>query len=67
VGVRRASPVIVGREAELRALEEAVVARAERPIALVGGEAGIGKSRLVRELALRASAGGATVTVGSCL
>jgi DNA-binding CsgD family transcriptional regulator/tetratricopeptide (TPR) repeat protein len=67
MGARRSSPVLVGREAELRALEEAVAARAERPVVLLGGEAGVGKSRLVLELAGRARAGGATVAVGSCV
>jgi DNA-binding CsgD family transcriptional regulator/tetratricopeptide (TPR) repeat protein len=67
MGVRRSSPILIGRERELRALEEAVAARAERPVVLLGGEAGVGKSRLVGELATRATAGGATVTVGSCM
>jgi ATP/maltotriose-dependent transcriptional regulator MalT len=67
MGARRSSPVLVGREADLRALEEAVAARAERPVVLLGGEAGVGKSRLVGELATRATAGGASVAVGSCV
>ena len=67
MGHRRSSPVLVGRETELRALEQAVAARAERPVVLLGGEAGVGKSRLMLELATRATAGGATVAVGSCV
>ena len=34
---------------------------------LIGGEAGIGKTRLVEEFAARASAGGARVLAGGCL
>ncbi len=67
MGVRRSSPILVGRETELRALEEAVAARAERPLVLLGGEAGVGKTRLAGELATRAAAGRATVAVGSCV
>jgi DNA-binding CsgD family transcriptional regulator/tetratricopeptide (TPR) repeat protein len=67
VSARRTSPILIGREAELRALEEAVLERAERPVALVGGEAGVGKTRLVRELRARQLADGATVAVGSCV
>ena len=37
-----------------------------RRIALVGGEAGSGKSRLVREFAHEAAAGGALVLYGAC-
>jgi DNA-binding CsgD family transcriptional regulator len=37
-----------------------------RRIALVGGEAGSGKSRLVREFAQEAAAGGALVLYGAC-
>ncbi len=58
---------MIGREAELLALEEAVRDRAERPVALVAGEAGVGKTRLVRELRERQLAAGATVAVGSCV
>lgn len=63
---RVSSPVFVGRRAELAALEAALVrARAESPsTVLLGGEAGGGKSRLVREFADRADA---RVVVGRCL
>ena len=49
---RVASPVFVGRRQELATLLEAVTAAADgRPsFILVDGEAGIGKSRLIREL-----------------
>jgi tetratricopeptide (TPR) repeat protein len=59
----------VGRVAELTRLEEVVEAcrRGERAVAFVGGEAGIGKTRLVTELAERAVASAVEVFVGSCL
>ncbi|GAA2132072.1 LuxR family transcriptional regulator [Actinomadura napierensis] len=60
------SPVLVGRSAELGVLEDALAA-APGAI-LVGGEAGLGKTRLIREFA--ASVGGtgrARVLVGGCL
>ncbi|ACY96438.1 helix-turn-helix transcriptional regulator [Thermomonospora curvata] len=59
------SPVLVGRSTELERLQEAL---AEAPGAmLIGGEAGVGKTRLLREFAERAGAGGAQVLVGGCL
>ncbi|MBI2388762.1 MAG: protein kinase [Deltaproteobacteria bacterium] len=56
----------VGREAELHALRSAWegALRGEGKIALVTGEAGIGKTRLVGELLAYASAQGATVQRG---
>jgi AAA ATPase-like protein len=56
----------VGRAAELAALEAALAAAGEgRPaVALVGGEAGVGKTRLVAELTDRAAARGALVATG---
>ncbi|SFC98660.1 helix-turn-helix transcriptional regulator [Streptomyces aidingensis] len=64
------SPVFVGRGTELTALTDAL-ARAERdgepqPV-VIGGEAGLGKSRLLEEFAVRATAAGATVAVGGCV
>ena len=48
------SPVLVGRDAELAALMAAFdsAAAAEPSVVLVGGEAGVGKTRLVEEAAL---------------
>jgi DNA-binding CsgD family transcriptional regulator/tetratricopeptide (TPR) repeat protein len=59
----------VGRRAELARLEEAVQAsrRGQRAVVILGGEAGIGKTTLVTELARRAREGGAEVLIGGCL
>jgi len=68
--VREESPTetFAGREAELDALCGAVDSldvTGARTI-LIGGEAGIGKTRLVEELRVRARAAGATVAFGVC-
>jgi predicted ATPase/DNA-binding CsgD family transcriptional regulator len=69
VTTRRSSSVLVGREAEFAALREAFKrARDEEPTAvLVGGEAGVGKTRLLAEFTRYASAAGARVLTGHCL
>jgi DNA-binding CsgD family transcriptional regulator len=67
--VAATSPAFIGRTRQLAQLLE-LLARAEsgRPaVALVAGEAGVGKTRLLAELAVRASSGGARVLVGGCL
>jgi DNA-binding CsgD family transcriptional regulator len=53
------SPVMVGRATELTHLERALTsdAGAHPTVALLAGEAGIGKTRLVQELVARAPAG----------
>lgn len=51
-------PVLVGRRAELEELERAL---RQGGLVLVSGEAGIGKTRLVRELAARAADRGRAV------
>ncbi|WP_407561384.1 helix-turn-helix transcriptional regulator [Streptomyces sp. 184] len=63
------SPVLVGRSDELRSLATALErAGAGVPQAvLVGGEAGVGKTRLLEEFAARAERAGAVVAVGGCL
>src|SRR6266540_2248000 len=59
----------IGRTHELaRLLELLEQVESGRPaVALVAGEAGVGKTRLLAELAARASRGGARVLVGCCL
>lgn len=60
------SPAFVGREAQLDALLG--LARADGPaVALVGGEAGVGKTRLVSELMQHAEADRTLCVVGGCL
>lgn len=60
---------LVGRGVELARLTAAVDrARAGSPAAvLLGGDAGVGKTRLLAELTVRARAAGATVLVGHCV
>ena len=50
------SPVLVGRERELELLEGALgrVIDGEPAVIVIDGEAGVGKSRLVQEVAIRA-------------
>jgi predicted ATPase len=59
-------PVVVGREAELRTLEESVSAAAggRGGCVFITGEAGIGKSRLAREVSALAESRGAAAVVG---
>jgi DNA-binding CsgD family transcriptional regulator/tetratricopeptide (TPR) repeat protein len=69
VSLRVTSPVFVGRGAELDRLGAALDrAAAGRPaFAFVGGESGVGKTRLMREFESRARARGARVLLGQCL
>ena len=66
---RAASPVLVGREGQLTVLNAALApARRDGPsVVLIGGEAGVGKSRLVREFSARAREAGARVLTGGCV
>ncbi|MER6119823.1 AAA family ATPase [Streptomyces sp. NPDC001743] len=70
VETRSVSPVFVGRAAELTALTDAL-ARAggggEPQALLVGGEAGVGKTRLVEEFLAVAVRRAAVVAVGGCV
>src|SRR3954452_6672298 len=63
------SPVLVGREAELATLTVAFDSAVEgQPaVVLLGGEAGVGKTRLVEEAMQRAREAGARVLVGGCV
>jgi DNA-binding CsgD family transcriptional regulator len=69
MSTRPSSPVLVGRAEQLAALDAALDrARAGGPATLlVGGEAGIGKSRLVGEFAAGSARAGARVLTGGCL
>jgi class 3 adenylate cyclase/DNA-binding SARP family transcriptional activator/DNA-binding CsgD family transcriptional regulator len=67
--IRRAPPFpFVGRSRELATLHALVPRPPEegRRLALIGGEAGSGKSRLVREFAHEAAAEGIVVLYGAC-
>ena len=61
-------PAFIGREAELSLLEDSLLSaiRGEGGVVVLGGEAGMGKSRLVRELAKRAERLGCVVMSGTC-
>ncbi|MEV5847629.1 AAA family ATPase [Streptomyces sp. NPDC051985] len=69
VETRSVSPVFVGRSDELDTLNRALDrAEAGEPQALlVGGEAGVGKTRLVEEFATAACRRGAVVALGGCV
>ena len=63
------SPVLVGRQAELGLLRDSLdraVAGGQATV-LVGGEAGVGKSRLVHDLIDQARQSGARALVGGCV
>jgi DNA-binding CsgD family transcriptional regulator len=61
-------PILIGREADLAALQALVdqAKRGERQVALIGGEAGIGKSRLVAETKTYAAGQGFVLLQGNC-
>jgi class 3 adenylate cyclase len=65
---RALSPVLVGRQEELSQLEDALLAanRGDGRFVLLGGEAGIGKTRLAHELERRARKLDGEVLWGSC-
>src|SRR6476469_2919004 len=64
-----ASSRIVGRAAELAALNDALrlATEGEPSFVLIGGDAGLGKTRLVTEFGAGARAAGARVLTGTCL
>lgn len=65
---RTLCPILVGREAEFSALEDALLgaARGEGTVAVLAGDAGMGKTRLATELRRRASKIGCAVLWGGC-
>jgi predicted ATPase len=67
MGSRVASPTFVGRVEELQTLEAAKrrAANADPAVVLVGGEAGVGKTRLVTELTARCGTDGIRVLAGA--
>ena len=69
VTTRVASPDLIGRERELRSLRDAVArSRAgDAVVVLVGGDAGIGKTRLVTEGVAQAHDAGSLVLEGGCV
>ncbi|MFF9264700.1 helix-turn-helix transcriptional regulator [Streptomyces longwoodensis] len=69
VQTRTVSPVFVGRAAELGTLDDALAraAAGEPQALLLGGEAGVGKTRLVEEFTAAAGRAGAVVAVGGCV
>jgi predicted ATPase len=66
---RAASPVLVGREEQMAVLDAAFcrVRQGGPSAVLLGGEAGVGKSRLVGDFGAAAGAAGARVLTGGCL
>jgi tetratricopeptide (TPR) repeat protein len=69
MGGRVASPTFVGRVEELHVLEAALgrATNSEPAVVLVGGEAGVGKTRLVAELTGRCATNGTRVLTGGCV
>ena len=68
IGGAPAGTAFVGRQAQLERLRDAwrQVGTAQRRLALLGGEAGVGKTRLAAQFAAEVHAGGATVLYGRC-
>ncbi|MEU4153667.1 AAA family ATPase [Streptomyces sp. NPDC026659] len=69
VETRSVSPVFVGRADELDTLRDALARAAggEPQALLLGGEAGVGKTRLTEEFGALAAARGAVVARGGCV
>jgi DNA-binding CsgD family transcriptional regulator/tetratricopeptide (TPR) repeat protein len=69
MGRRVASAAFIGRRGELRVLRAALsrAADGDPAVVLVGGEAGIGKTRLVSELTAACAADGTRVLTGGCV
>ena len=69
VATRVSSPLFIGRQVELATLTEALrhAADGDAGTVLIGGDAGIGKSRLVAEVEARAADAGMLVLEGGCV
>ncbi|MFG2353549.1 AAA family ATPase [Streptomyces sp. NPDC048521] len=69
VETRSVSPVFVGRTDELNTLNDALAraAAGEPQALLLGGEAGVGKTRLVEEFTMAAGRRQAVVALGGCV
>jgi DNA-binding CsgD family transcriptional regulator len=68
VAKRVTCPTFVGRESELSHLEHAAeAAKGGTQLVLIGGDAGVGKTRLIDELCRRLAAGGGVAAVGGCV
>jgi predicted ATPase len=65
---RALSPILVGREHELGVLEDTLLtaSRGDARVALIAGEAGMGKTRLAEEVISRARKIGFEVLTGGC-
>ena len=61
-------PTLVGRDTQLSTLEDALLSalRGDGGVVIVGGEAGMGKTRLVNAVAMRARRLGCVVISGGC-
>jgi len=69
VAGRIVSPELIGRERELELCAQALhdAERGRARTVLLGGEAGIGKSRMLAEVIKAARDEGAVVLVGGCI
>jgi ATP/maltotriose-dependent transcriptional regulator MalT len=69
MAVTLSSPILVGRDTAMSPLIAALErsTAGEPRVVLIGGDAGLGKTRLVTEFGARAEAAGARVIVGACL
>ncbi|MFH0521320.1 AAA family ATPase [Streptomyces sp. M41] len=69
VETKSVSPVFVGRAPELQTLNDALAraATGEPQALVIGGEAGVGKTRLIEEFAAAAIREGAVVALGGCV
>ena len=69
MGISVVSPVFIGRRDEMASLAVVLgrVQEGEPGFVLVGGEAGVGKTRLVREISGQAAEAGFLVLTGQCV